>query len=171
MSTDFKQALMLTLKYEGGYVNNPHDKGGETNKGITSKVYDNYRIKARLPTRSVKEIEPSEIDTIYYNNYWCEASCDKMPAPLNILVFDFAVNSGPTRAVKYLQRLLNVNDDGVIGPKTLAALDAIEDLQDFCSEYLDARDDLFAGIVAHNGSQTVFLKGWLNRTKSLRSII
>jgi lysozyme family protein len=171
MSTDFKQALMLTLKYEGGYVNNPHDKGGETNKGITSKVYDNYRTKSRLPIQSVKLIKDNEVDTIYYTNYWCEASCDKIPKPLNILVFDFAVHSGPTRAVKYLQRLLNVNDDGVIGPKTLAALNLVEDLQDFCNEYLDARDDLFAGIVAHNNTQSIFLKGWLNRTISLRSII
>jgi lysozyme family protein len=171
MSTDFEKALGLVLRYEGGYVNNPADRGGATNKGITQKTYDNYRIKARRPVLSVKEIEDGEVSTIYYMNYWCESSCDKIPSPLSILVFDFAVNSGPSRAIKYLQRLLNLKDDGIVGPKTLAAVGAVEDLQDFCSDYLDLRDDLFAGIVAHDSTQKIFLKGWLARTKSLRSII
>lgn len=168
--TAFEKALSITLRFEGGYVNNPLDHGGETNKGITAQVYDDYRIKNHLPIRSVKLIGDDEVAAIYLQGYWHMASCDKMPSTLAILVFDFAVNSGPHKAIQVLQRLLNISDDGVVGPKTLAAIASVKE-RDLCSDYIDARDDFFIGIAAKNHSQDIFLKGWIARTSKLRFLI
>jgi lysozyme family protein len=96
------KALAFTLKWEGGYVNDPHDPGGETNKGITKLVYDNYRRLAKLPIQSVRLISANEIYDIYEHNYWLNMGCDKMKdIKLAISVFDFGVNGGTARAIKW----------------------------------------------------------------------
>lgn len=168
--TPFTQALTFTLKWEGGYANNPNDPGGETMKGITKKVYDVWRIKHGLPTRNVREIETTELHSIYYNSYWLKASCHKMPLPLAVAVFDCAVNMGTSRAIRHLQRILCVHDDGIWGPKSQAALDAIEDIEGLCIDYNDLREDHYMNLVAARNSFSVFLKGWLRRLNALRKV-
>ncbi len=120
-ASNYKPALSLVLAHEGGYVNHPKDPGGATNKGVTQAVYDAYRKVNGLPLQSVKLIVPAEVAEIYQKQYWRLVRGDSLPAGLDYAVFDFAVNSGISRAVRYLQRLVNVADDGVIGNATLAA--------------------------------------------------
>lgn len=120
----FKPSLALVLAHEGGYVNHPKDPGGATNKGVTQKVYDNYRRLKGRPVRSVKYIEDYEVEEIYNHHYWRLVSGDELPAGLDYAVFDFAVNSGVSRAGKFLQRVLGFKGsdiDGIIGTGTLAA--------------------------------------------------
>lgn len=96
------KALSFTLKWEGGYSDDPHDPGGCTNKGITKAVYDSYRRLAKLPIQSVKLISANEIYDIYEYNYWNCMGCDKMQdIKLAISVFDCGVNIGCSRAIKY----------------------------------------------------------------------
>lgn len=118
----YKQSLALVLAHEGGYVNHPKDPGGATNKGVTKKVYDAYRKVHGLPVQSVRYISDEEVGAIYNKQYWKLVRGDSLPAGLDYAVFDFAVNSGPSRAIKYLQRLVGVEDDAVIGNMTLAAV-------------------------------------------------
>lgn len=143
----FEIALGYTLKFEGGYVNNPVDPGGATNKGITQSVYDAYRVQKNLPKQHVKLIFDTEVKEIYLNQYWNVAGCDKLEDKLSIVVFDAAVNHGPGRAKKWLM----ITTD----PK----------------KYLDIRQEFFKKIVANKPSQSIFLKGWLNRVEGLRKII
>lgn len=120
----FKPSLALVLAHEGGYVNHPRDPGGATNQGVTQKVYDNYRRLKVLPQRSVRHIETHEVEDIYYRHYWKLVDGDNLPAGLDYATFDFAVNSGVSRAGKFLQRVLGFTGDdvdGIIGMGTLAA--------------------------------------------------
>lgn len=168
---DFKTALAHVLRYEGGYVNHPNDRGGPTNKGITQSTYNTYSKLQGLAIRDVKDIGDDEVGAIYYHSYWLSAHCDKLPSPLNMVVFDTAVNSGPNRAIKMLQRILALNQDGVVGPKTLAAIADIKDAKGACDDYLDEREAFFKAIVASRPDQHVFLKGWLSRVSKLRALV
>lgn len=166
----FETALKFTLKFEGGYVNHPNDPGGETNKGVTRLVYDAYRRSKGLPMQTVKLITDHEVIDIYKSRYWAEAKCDAMPEQVAIAMFDAAVNTGVKRASILLQRALGVVDDGVIGPKTLTAIKAAEPHQ-LAIKMIDERDKFYQSLVANKANFSVFLKGWLNRTKALRAIV
>lgn len=93
-SEDFKRAVKFIFKWEGGYSNDKNDPGGETNFGISKRAYPNEDIKNMTRDRAEK---------IYYENYWIKSGCDKLPEPLNIVVFDTAVNMGRSRAKKFLK--------------------------------------------------------------------
>lgn len=132
-------ALKLVLVSEGGYVNNPSDPGGATNKGVTQAVYDAYRRQQGAPTRSVKQITDAELEAIYGDQYWRTIHGDELPEGVDYAVFDYAVNSGPGRAVKDLQRCLGVKVDGVVGLGTMTALTAADDtrlIADLCNRRL-----------------------------------
>lgn len=108
-NANFKASLALLLAHEGGFTNNPRDPGGPTNFGVTQRVYDVYRISKHLPTQSVKLIAPDEVLNIYKAEYWDTTHGDDLPAGVDYALFDYAVNSGVTRAVEDLQRTLNAN--------------------------------------------------------------
>lgn len=111
------------LVHEGGKVDDPHDPGGRTNQGVTQKVYNGYRTKGGLDTRDVYDMEPSERDAIYRLQYWDAIKGDELPDGIDYVVFDGAVNSGPSQSIKWLQRALgSVTVDGQMGQSTLAAL-------------------------------------------------
>jgi lysozyme family protein len=168
---DYKSILAHILKSEGGYVNHPNDRGGPTNKGITTGTYDTYRKVKGLPVQSVKDISDDEVQDIYYKSYWLKAHCDKLPFPLSLLVFDMSVNSGPLRAIKMLQRILGLGQDGIVGAKTLAAIESIKDARGASQDYLEEREAFYRAIVVNDSSQGVFLKGWLSRLDKLRKLM
>ena len=121
MKENYAAALKQVLKYEGGFVDHPKDPGGPTNKGVTQAVYDDWRKTNKLPTQSVRNISDSEVSAIYKNLYWDRISGDNLPSGVDFAVFDFAVNSGVSRAAKYLQAVVGVTQDGQIGPATIQA--------------------------------------------------
>ena len=121
MKENYAQALKQVLKYEGGYVDHPKDPGGPTNKGVTQAVYDNWRKSQNLSIQSVRAIADSEVAAIYRQEYWDRVSGDNLPSGVDFAVFDYAVNSGVSRAAKTLQAVVGVTQDGVIGPATIQA--------------------------------------------------
>jgi lysozyme family protein len=125
---NYAPALTRVLVHEGGYSNHPKDPGGATMKGVTQRVYDAYRTRRGEPHRSVREIEKVELQAIYRKQYWDAVKADSLPSGIDYAVFDGAVNSGPSQAVKWLQRALGtVKVDGVVGEATLAAVEAYPD--------------------------------------------
>lgn len=172
MDAKFMQALVLILKNEGGYVNNPADPGGATNKGIIQSVYDTYlKSKGQAP-KDVKFIYDAEVQEIYYNNYWRAAKCDKLLPKIAVVHFDAAVNCGVGQAAKFLQRALGVKDDGVIGSMTLAKLSMYTDNEtEITQKYLDERKKFYNDLVAKKPTLKVFLKGWLNRLDKVKAFI
>lgn len=170
----FKNALAFVLLQEGGFCDHPADRGGATNKGITQSVYDSYRTKNGQAVRSVQDIEDQEVVDIYRAGYWEAAGCHKMEDPdLQLLVFDWAVNSGPGAPVKRLQKMVGVEQDGKVGPATLAAIAKHREKYGakMVAQLTVQRVRFYMDLVAKNPSQGVFLEGWLRRSMDLLEAI
>ena len=149
MDKNFDKMLQFVLKREGGYINDPNDLGGETNKGITYRTYNAYRKSKNLPVRSIKYITDSEIRDIYYNNYYKAVGADKIKNPkLAAVMFDTAVNMGVSRAKTFLQES-NGNTD----------------------KFIQLRRAKYEEFVKSKPSQKKFLQGWNNRVNELNSFI
>jgi len=116
-SENYDKCLETILHHEGGYVNHPKDPGGETNLGVTKRVYEEWG-----GTKDMKDLLVEDVAPIYRKNYWDRMKCDDIPAGLDLCVFDFGVNAGTGRSAKYLQRMIGTVADGGIGPNTLKAL-------------------------------------------------
>lgn len=138
-----------------GYVNDPDDSGGETKFGVaqnrTKKIVRNMTLEDAM--------------VHYYNNYWLAPNCNLMPRKIALLHFDGCVNHGIKQAGKFLQRAINVVDDGVIGIRTLDKINSLSD--DEILAVLDSiesqRVNFYNNIVQRKPSQQKFLKGWLKR--------
>ena len=117
MTAPFQQAFERTIGFEGGYSNDPRDPGGETKYGISKRAY---------PTLDIASLTLAQAKAVYHRDYWRAVRGDELPAPIAIEVFDAAVNHGPKQAIKFMQRALKVNDDGIIGPVTLGAVRRID---------------------------------------------
>lgn len=113
----------FVLASEGGYVDHPKDPGGATNMGITFAVLQAWR-KRKITKADVKALTKAEVLEIYKANYWDVMQCSRLPLGLDYMVMDYGVNSGPGRSIKDLQRTVGANDDGVIGAKTIALVEA-----------------------------------------------
>ena len=145
MNTDFIKGLEFVLRWEGGYVNHPSDPGGATNMGITQKTYDAWLRSKGMTPRDVKDIPDADVASIYKTEYWDVCGAGQLPAPLDLLHFDAAVNHGPGRAAQFLR---------AAGRSP--------------SKYLDTRTAFYHQLVGKNAKMGVFLKGWLKRVDSLR---
>lgn len=141
-------ALPQVLKWEGGYVNNPDDKGGATNRGITQQTYNSYRRSHEQPMRDVKLITIAEVTQIYKNNYWLAAGCEKMSDKFALLVFDTAVNMGISRAKEFLKAAQ----------------------WKYPEKFIAARRAKYEEFAKY-GNQKIFLKGWLNRLNDLERVV
>jgi len=148
-------AFITRTDIEGGYVNDPHDPGGETNFGISKRAYPHLSI-ATLSSAQVKEI--------YYRDYWVRAACDSLPERLAIAIFDSAVNQGVGRAKRLLQRAVRVRVDGKIGPITRAAI-ASADQDALLLDFLSHR--LRAYAVTRNAGR--YMRGWSRRVLALHA--
>lgn len=119
----FEVALKETLKHEGGWAKHPLDPGGSTMKGITKATYENWMQRA-VNDNELKAIPDAAVEAIYRTQYWDRVRADELPPGIGMMVFDFAVNSGPARAIRHLQSVIGVEPDGQIGPQTMAAVSA-----------------------------------------------
>ncbi len=120
VATSFARALVLTLKFEGGYSDHPRDPGGATNLGITQKTLEYFRGRP-VTKADVKSLHLDEAAKIYKQNYWNAVCCDQMPAGVDMCMFDLAVNSGPQKAIKILQAAAGLSVNGVLSAETLAS--------------------------------------------------
>lgn len=186
----FDDVFRVVLGFEGGYVNDPADKGGETNYGITASTLNSAKIKGWVPSNiTIQNIKLEHVKTIYKKGYWDVIKADSLPDPLDLILFDMAVNHGPGTAVKLLQQSLNsilktgssLAIDGAMGPKTLAAVKDVTSMDHnmwlqpnslvryLCIDVLMNRVELYTSIITNNKSQERFFKGWIvNRVTKLK---
>jgi lysozyme family protein len=118
MKSNYDKCLETILHHEGGYVNHPKDPGGETNLGVTKRVYEEHG-----GTKDMKDLLVEDVAPIYKKGYWDKMKGDDLPGGLDLCVFDFGVNAGPGRAAKFLQQMIGTTVDGGIGPNTLAKVE------------------------------------------------
>ena len=162
MKENYDHCLGLILHHEGGYVNHPKDPGGETNKGITKRVYENWCIEQDLFQKEMKDLKISDVAPIYKKNYWDRVKADSLPAGVDLCVFDFSVNAGTGRGAKYLQTIVGAVSDGAIGPNTLRQVDefvALRGEEDLVVAYSDARRRYYRKLRTFD----TFGRGWLRR--------
>jgi lysozyme family protein len=117
----FDAALAETLRHEGGYVDHPLDPGGATNLGITRATLAAWRGRP-VAKAEVMALTVAEAGAIYRARYWNVVAGDRLPPGLDLAVFDFAVNSGPSRAIRTLQACLGVARTGRMDEATFAGL-------------------------------------------------
>jgi len=163
------------LKHEGGFVNDPVDPGGATNKGITMTTFQGCakRFLGIDPTlANLKALTDEQAGKIYKPLYWDKVRGDDIALQeLAEIVFDFQVNVGGN-AAKLLQKVLNdmgaeppLAVDGDIGPGTMTALNGM-DQKTVYSRYKKGRIDYYGDLVAKRPALGKFLNGWLNRVNS-----
>lgn len=125
MKENFDKSFAKIIRHEGGFVNHPADPGGMTNLGVTKRVWEEW-VGHAVDEKAMRSLTPELVKPLYKRKYWDKVCGDDLPAGVDYCVFDAAVNSGPGRAVKWLQQSLGVPQDGALGPKTLAATKAAD---------------------------------------------
>lgn len=121
MTDRFAVCLPRILVHEGGWSDHPADPGGATMKGVTLAVYRAFKGRA-VTKAELRKISDADLAAIYRRNYWDVVHADELPAGVDYVTFDIAVNSGPGRAAKILQSAADATPDGAVGPATLAAV-------------------------------------------------
>ena len=155
MKDNFDECLKMLLHHEGGYVNHPSDPGGETNLGVTKKVYQEWG-----GTKDMKDLTVEDVAPIYKKNYWNRCKCDDLESGVDWVVFDWAVNSGTGRSAKAIQKICGAAQDGAIGPKTLALI-GTQNTQYVIEEFGKIRQDFYESLKTFD----TFGKGWTRRNK------
>lgn len=156
MRENFDKCLQEILRHEGGYVNDKRDPGGETNMGISKRSYHNEDIRNMTRARAA---------VIYRRDYWDAVRGDDLPAGLDLVAFDAAVNSGVSRGAKWLQGALGVSADGKIGPQTIAAAQAAN-----AEAVVDRAVDARLAFLRRLSTWGTFGKGWTRRVESVRDL-
>lgn len=164
MKVNFKPSLAAVLVHEGGFSNHPKDPGGATMRGVTQRVYDAFRKNAGKSQQSVRNITDDEIEAIYYQQYWLAVKADNLPAGLDYAVFDYAVNSGPARAIKHLQEVLGTTQDGIMGNVTVATA-----CEKDPAKTIDALCDRRMAFLKALETWPTFGKGWTTRVAGVRA--
>ncbi len=163
MEASFFKSLDMVLHHEGGFVDHPDDPGGATNKGITHKTYADFLDRPLEDVSELKNIPKEHVQKIYKSGYWDAVRGDELPAGVDFCVFDWAVNSGPRRAAKALQKAAGATVDGAIGPMTVAAVNAADAAQ-IIEDVTKEREEFYRSLRTFD----TFGKGWLRRNKETR---
>lgn len=161
----FDAALKVILKKEGGYVNHPLDKGGPTNLGVTQRVWQQWTGRIDVDMRS---LTPAKVAPLYKTWFWDKVMGDDLPPAVALCVFDFAINASPARAIKLLQLQVGAVRDGVMGRKTLQAVQQYvqaHGIAKLVRGYQNARRDYYKALDTFD----TFGRGWLRRVDAVET--
>jgi lysozyme family protein len=164
MQCNFETCLALMLAHEGGFVNHPQDPGGMTNLGVTKRVWEEW-VGHEVDEKQMRALTPETVAPLYKRKYWDAVRADDLVDGVDYCVFDVAVNSGPGRAIKFLQSCVGVTADGGFGPRTLAAVKEAEKdparlIEMYCARRLEFLQSL--------KTFETFGKGWSRRVQEVK---
>jgi lysozyme family protein len=154
---NFLTAFEKLLKHEGGFSNHPSDPGGKTRYGVTEAVAREVGYRGDM-----RELPLDLAQRIYKERYWDAVQAESLPADVRYIVFDGAVNSGVAQSAKWLQRACGVKDDGVVGPQTIRAANALS--PDGLKRKILAQRLRFMATLSN---WPAFSRGWANRISDL----
>ena len=163
MKENWQECISHLLREEGGYSNHSADPGGMTNLGVTKRVWEEWTGKSATE-QDMRSLTHEQVTPLYKKRYWDAIKGDDLPSGIDLCVFDCAVNSGVSRAVRILQRILGVKDDGVIGAVTISAVTAIP-VDDLIERYTEERQDFLESLPTFS----VFGKGWTTRVAQVET--
>jgi lysozyme family protein len=164
MIGNFDTCFDLMLAHEGGYVDHPSDPGGRTNLGVTQRVWEEW-LGRPVSEKEMRALTPAMVKPLYKRKYWDACRADDLVAGVDYCVFDVAVNSGPGRAIKFLQSCVGVTADGGFGPATMAAVKESEKdparlIEMYCARRLEFLQSL--------KTFETFGKGWSRRVQEVK---
>jgi len=164
MKDNFEKCLEMLLVHEGGYVNHPSDPGGETNLGVTKRVWQEW-VGHDVSEKEMRNLTPTMVAPLYKRKYWDACRADELVSGVDYCVFDVAVNSGVGRAVKLLQSVVGATPDGGYGSITAALVkEAEKDPERLISVYNSKRLEFLESLKAF----PVFGKGWSRRVAEVK---
>lgn len=162
MKDNFEHCLEMLLEHEGGFVNHPKDPGGMTNLGVTKKVYEDFTGR-KVTENQMRDLTRDDVAPIYKAKYWNKVSGDELPSGIDWCVFDWAVNSGPSRSAKALQHCVGATADGAIGPRTIAQVRKFN-AEDVIENMHAVRQEFYENLRTFD----TFGKGWTRRNAETR---
>jgi lysozyme family protein len=157
---DFDKCLSYTLNEEGGYAELAGDE--ITNHGVQKSTWEDW-VGHKVTKEDMKQLSQSDVKPVYKERYWDVARCQSLWYPLNLCVFDFAVHSGPKTASSQLQFAVGVQRDGIIGPKTLKAINDLPK-KEVIERYMQKRLEYASSAKLWN----LYRKGWEARFNRLK---
>jgi hypothetical protein len=157
MKENWDDCFAMVIKSEGGFVNNPRDPGGMTNLGVTRTNWQAY-MNRDVTEAEMRALTPDTVKPFYKAMYWDKIKGDQLPSGVDYAAYDLAVNSGVGRAAKYLQEIAGVTADGVIGPKSLEAIQSCD-----AKETADAICDMRLDFLKKLSTFDTFGRGWTDR--------
>lgn len=164
---DYRILKPFILKWEGGFVNDPNDSGGATNKGVTLATYRRYKGES-ASVDDLKAITDEDWTAIFKEMYWDKFRADEIASQtVANLCVDWLWMSG-TKAIKYVQRLVGATEDGIVGKQTLSRLNAKG--ESLVLDIYNYRKDFYHRIVTSRPNQKRFLRGWINRLNALMEL-
>ena len=155
MQGNFQACLDLVLKSEGGWVNHPSDPGGETNLGVTKRVWEEY---VGHPVESLKKLTKDDVAPMYEQKYWRPCYGEVLPRGLDFVVFSMGINAGTGRSIKLLQSSIGCVPDGVIGPTTRKLI-SDSNSATLIAKFSESRREYYRSLK----NFPIFGKGWLSR--------
>jgi hypothetical protein len=161
----FSACLKIVLKHEGGYVNHPRDPGGRTNLGVTQRVWEDWSGKPANEA-IMRDLTVPMVAPLYRAKYWNKVRGPDLPPGLDLHVFDFGVNAGPARAIRYLQIMVGTNPDAQFGPATKRALSNYLDQYGTAKairRYGELREQYYRSLRTF----ATFGRGWLRRNREV----
>jgi lysozyme family protein len=165
MISNWQQAFEQMLASEGGFTDDERDKGnklpdgrkGSTMLGVTQFNWEQH-VGHQVTHDDMRKLTAVDVEPLYKKKYWDAVRGDELPAGLDYLMFDFAVNAGVGRSIKTLQSCLGVSADGGFGPITIAAVKSVEPLE-LIKRFTYAKEEFYRSLPTFE----VFGEGWLNR--------
>lgn len=166
MQSNFEACLKKLLEHEGGYVNHPDDPGGMTNLGVTARVWEEW-VGHPVDEKQMRALTPELVAPLYKRKYWDACRADELISGLDYCVFDVAVNSGPGRAIKFLQSAVGATPDGGFGSITLALVKKAEsDPVKLIEGYSDSRLQFLKSLK----TWPTFGRGWERRVNEVKDV-
>lgn len=160
---NFENCLSRVLQYEGLWADHPADPGGATMKGVTIGTFAQFKGR-KVTKEELRNISDADLRAIYRRKYWDVVRGDDLPAGLDLVAFDAAVNSGPSRGARWLQYALGVHQDGKVGPVTIAAAQAAN-----VSHSIDYACNVRLDFLRRLKTWPTFGKGWSRRVSDVRA--
>lgn len=163
MKENWDAIYKMVIANEGGFVNHPKDPGGMTNLGVTRSAWQAY-LNRDVTEAEMRALTPEIVESFYKDLYWNRIKGDLLPSGVDYATYDFAVNSGPYRAAQYLQEIAGATVDGMIGPKSLEAINACNPEQ-----VADAICDMRLDFLKRLSTFVTFGRGWTDRVSKVKA--